>query len=166
MLSCFRVRSIFSSRRVVSLTSSFSVKERERDDVIIPPFPLAPPPSSPFPHSPSLSLNFLMATSSLVSCKDTRMRHKTCRARGERRKRKVSQNPLGIWKKENGVLKLQEEKCNTLVFIYAMYSHAKGLQHPWHSSCANLQLSVHRLISLKKMRLLQRNRYISDIGCQ
>lgn len=47
-------------------------------------------------------------------------------------------------------------------FIYALYSHAKGLQHPWHSSCANLQLSVRRLILLKKTRLLQKNGCFSD----
>lgn len=64
-----------------------------------PSFPVAPPPFSPsFPHSPSLSLNFLMATSSLVSCKDTGC---MMSAKWEMRKgrRKVSQKPTGNIKK-------------------------------------------------------------------
>lgn len=75
ILSCLRVRSILSSRSVVSLTSSFSVwrsnpeeiritcrdkdydelwqKDRRKKSLL-----------------PSLSLNFLMATISLVSCNE------------------------------------------------------------------------------------------------
>lgn len=58
-----------------------------------PSFPVPPTPP-PFLRSPSLSLNFLMATSSLVSCKDTRMHHE-CKVRGEKRKKKSE--PKAHW---------------------------------------------------------------------
>lgn len=77
--------------------------ERGWDDTIIPPpFPAPPLPFSPlFPHSPSLSLNFLMATSSLVSCKDTRMHH-GCKVRGE--KRKMKSEPKAHWEHKKSVV--------------------------------------------------------------
>lgn len=53
MLSCFRVRSIFSSRSVVSLTSSFSVKE---DGMILLFPPLSCRSTSFLPLVPSLTL--------------------------------------------------------------------------------------------------------------
>lgn len=77
--------------------------------------------------------------------------------RGEKRKKKSE--PKAHWahkkkKKERGWYVEAAEQIDRTTqgsrFIYALYSHAKGLEHPWHSSCAILQLSVRRLISLKK----------------
>lgn len=80
------------------------------------PFPLAPPPSSPFLHSPSLSLNFLMATSSLVSCKDTRMQHKACRVRGEKRKEKSEPKAHWEYKKRKWCFRSCRKKNAILSF--------------------------------------------------
>lgn len=109
---------------------------------------LSPPRS--LTHSPSLSLNFLMATSSLVSCKDTWMQSE----RRGKEEEKWAKKPAGnIKKKENGMSKLQEkptERRKALVLFMHRTRMQKALQHPWHGSCAILPLSVGRLISLKK----------------
>lgn len=85
---------------------------------------LSPPRS--LTHSPSLSLNFLMATSSLVSCKDTWMQSE----RRGKEEEKWAKMPAGnIKKKREWYVEAAGKTDRTTQgsrFIYALYSHAKG----------------------------------------